>query len=66
MHAAPLELREKERPVHQPRGKRVDSDTATMTASPVCQSPVSSNTISVVEIGAPSTAAATAPMPASA
>jgi hypothetical protein len=44
----------------------VDIDTATITASPVCQSPVSSNTISVVEIGAPSTAAATAPMPASA
>jgi len=40
--------------------------TAANTASPVCQSPVSSKTISEVEIGAPSTAAATAPMPASA
>ena len=44
----------------------VDMDTATITARPVCQSPVSSNTISVVEIGAPSTAAATPPMPAKA
>ena len=43
-----------------------DIETATITARPVCQSPVSSNTISVVEIGAPSTAAATAPIPASA
>ena len=44
----------------------MDIETATMTASPVFQSPVSSNTISVVEIGAPRTAAATAPIPASA
>ncbi len=44
----------------------VDIETATMAANPVCQSPVSSNTISVVEIGAPRTAAATAPIPASA
>ena len=44
----------------------VDMLTATITARPVCQSPVSSNTINVVEIGAPNTAAATAPIPAKA
>ena len=42
----------------------VEVETATITASPVCQSPVSSKTMSVVETGAPSTAAATAPIPA--
>ncbi len=44
----------------------MEVETATITARPVCQSPVNSNTIRVVEIGAPKTAAATAPMPASA
>ena len=44
----------------------VEIETVTRTASPVAQSPVSSKTIIVVEIGAPSTAAATPPMPASA
>jgi len=39
-------------------------DTATNTANPVCQSPVISNTIKVVEIGAPKTDAATAAIPA--
>ena len=40
------------------------SDTETSTAIDVWKSPVSSKTISVDEIGAPSTAAATAPIPA--
>ena len=44
----------------------VTDHTDTITARPICQSPVSSNTISVVEIGAPRTAAATAPIPAKA
>ena len=44
----------------------VETETDTITASPVCQSPVSSKTINMVEIGAPRTAAATAPMPAKA
>ena len=66
MHIAPFKLGQEERPIHHPADSAVDIDTDTITASPVCQSPVSSNTISVVEIGAPSTAAATAPIPASA
>ena len=42
----------------------IEKDTATITAKPVCQSPVNSKTMSVVEIGAPNTAADTAPIPA--
>lgn len=44
----------------------VEMETVNITASAICQSPVNSNTIKVVDIGASNTAAATAPIPAKA